>query len=199
MNKILLGAVACCIMGAPSVFGSNVNTTCSPFPTSFANGAGSGSAACPGFDVPLGDTLTGVEIWYESDFQFGATDNTVVVTFTPGADFVTSPTSCTIFGAASTSDTNSCGVYSGVVNAPGTTEVAALSTDWAALAEFGFSVSESSIVTSGSVATSSAAVIVEYDFTPTVTSSAPEPGSMMLLGSGLLVAGLIGRKKLVRQ
>jgi hypothetical protein len=90
-------------------------------------------------------------------------------------------------------------VYSGVVNAPGTTEVAALSTDWAALAEFGFSVSESSIVTSGSVATSSAAVIVEYDFTPTVTSSAPEPGSMMLLGSGLLVAGLIGRKKLVRQ
>lgn len=35
---------------------------------------------------------------------------------------------------------------------------------------------------------------VTYD-----TSSAPEPGSMMLLGGGLLAAGLIGRKKLVRK
>jgi hypothetical protein len=33
----------------------------------------------------------------------------------------------------------------------------------------------------------------------TPTGSAPEPGSMMLLGSGLLAAGLIGRKKLVRK
>jgi PEP-CTERM motif len=31
------------------------------------------------------------------------------------------------------------------------------------------------------------------------TTGAPEPGSMMLLGSGLLVAGLIGRKKFVRK
>jgi hypothetical protein len=31
------------------------------------------------------------------------------------------------------------------------------------------------------------------------TTGAPEPGSMMLLGSGLLVAGLIGRKKLARK
>jgi len=31
------------------------------------------------------------------------------------------------------------------------------------------------------------------------TTGAPEPGSMMLLGSGLLAAGLIGRKKFVRK
>jgi len=31
------------------------------------------------------------------------------------------------------------------------------------------------------------------------SSGAPEPGSMMLLGSGLLAAGLIGRKKFVRK
>jgi hypothetical protein len=48
------------------------------------------------------------------------------------------------------------------------------------------------ISTSGDVQTELIAVL-------TYTTSAPEPGSMMLLGGGLLAAGLIGRKKLVRK
>jgi hypothetical protein len=49
---------------------------------------------------------------------------------------------------------------------------------------------------SGGSLNSTALVTFTYQ---TPSGSAPEPGSMMLLGGGLLAAGLIGRKKLVRK
>lgn len=55
----------------------------------------------------------------------------------------------------------------------------------------------SSLTASGQLGTT-AFVTFTYS-TPTIIGSAPEPGSMLLLGGGLLVAGLIGRKKLVRK
>ena len=53
----------------------------------------------------------------------------------------------------------------------------------------------SSLTASGQLGTT-AFVTFTYQ---TPAGSTPEPGSMMLLGSGLLAAGLIGRKKLVRK
>ncbi len=56
-------------------------------------------------------------------------------------------------------------------------------------------IAESYVYTSGSTATAIQDTYVQ-SFQSTTT---PEPGSMMLLGGGLLAAGLIGRKKLVRK
>ncbi len=58
------------------------------------------------------------------------------------------------------------------------------------------SVAESYVYTSGFTATS---IQDSYQQAFQSTSGTPEPGSMILLGSGLLAAGLIGRKKLVRK
>lgn len=51
-------------------------------------------------------------------------------------------------------------------------------------------------VSGGSVTGASEVAQLTYTEGLIPVSSAPEPGSMMLLGSGLLAAGLIGRKKL---
>jgi hypothetical protein len=197
MKKILLAAVACCVMGAPSMFGSSVYSTCTNFGGTYANGAGSLTDSCSGFSQ-AGTTLNSVEIWYVSDFQFGGSPtNTVNIVFTPSNSLDTwtpSSTTCTISGAG-TANTDTCGFYSGTLTSPGTTEVSANGAGIAALAASGFTVNAISSVTAGSVSNSSSGVIVEYDYT-TNAGSAPEPGSMILLGSGLVAAGLLGRKKL---
>lgn len=57
------------------------------------------------------------------------------------------------------------------------------------------SASGSSLTNSGTLDTSA---FITYTYSAPLTG-APEPGSMMLLGSGLLAAGLIGRKKFARK
>jgi len=56
------------------------------------------------------------------------------------------------------------------------------------------SIAESYVYTSGFTATAIQDTYVQAF--QTVSTGTPEPGSMMLLGGGLLAAGLIGRKKL---
>jgi PEP-CTERM motif-containing protein len=59
------------------------------------------------------------------------------------------------------------------------------------------SIAESYVYTSGFTATAIQDTYVQAF--QSVSTGSPEPGSMILLGSGLLAAGLIGRKKLVRK
>jgi hypothetical protein len=59
------------------------------------------------------------------------------------------------------------------------------------------SIAESYVYTSGFTATAIQDTYIQAF--QTVSTGSPEPGSMILLGSGLLAAGLIGRKKLVRK
>lgn len=193
-NRLLLAAV-CCVMAAPSVFGTSVFEYCSGFGNAFGGGVGTATASCGAFSLPGGATLNSVEIWDEADFQFGQTgSNSVTIVFTPASSpdtWTASSVSCTVTGAGS-STANTCGFYSGNQTAPGTTEEIANGPLSGLLG--GFTVGEASSVNSGVVSTSSAGVIAEFDYTAAV-GSAPEPGSMILLGSGLVAAGLLGRKK----
>jgi PEP-CTERM motif len=198
LKKLLLAAAACCAMGAPSMFGSSFFEFCAPFPTAFPAGAGSATITCAAPNAP--GTILSIEVWDESDYDFGSTSfNSVTVSFTPDATLDTwAPVTlnCVVSGAGS-STSNTCGSYSGNETSPGTTTQAATpnAVGLAALNSTGWTVAVSSVVTNGSVNQSTGGVIAEVDY----TTGTPEPGSMMLLGGGLLAAGLIGRKKFIRK
>lgn len=196
-------AVAALVMTV-SASASQMNSFCTP-PGTFTGGAGGPiTETCGPFSGTIGnavgqDTINSVEIFFVSDYQIGTgSSNSVSVTYgvpSAGSFTVAAVDPCVITGA-SNSVTNTCGFYSTNINAPGTEDESSTLTG-AALQSFAalpFTVGVSSAINSGAVQTSAGDVIVEYDYT--VNSGVPEPGSMMLLGSGLLAAGLIGRKKL---
>jgi hypothetical protein len=176
------------------MFGASIFEFCNAFPTTFPAGAGSGTITCAAPNLPGTDTITGVGIWDEADYDFGNTSlNSVTLTFTPSTTLTTwtSPVvTCTVIGAGNSAP-NACS-YSGNETAPGTVEQMAAG-NFTNLNTAGFTVAISSTLNGGQVAQSSAGVIAEFDYNLPTTGT-PEPGSMMLLGSGLLAAGLFGRK-----
>jgi hypothetical protein len=207
------GLAALALVMTASAFGSQINAFCNPTGT-FAGGGGPAIVETCGSFTSLGggtigtgvgqDTITGVEIWFVADFEGGfANSNTVSVLWgaPSGGNFAPPAVNPCIVSGGGNSNANTCGIYSTNINAPGTTETASGLTG-AALQTFAgttFTTSVSSTVTSGSVQSSIGDTIVEYDYTVNQsTGSAPEPGSMILLGSGLLAAGLIGRKKFAK-
>jgi PEP-CTERM motif len=198
MKKVLLAAVACCVMGAPSMFGASFFEFCPAFPNAFPGGAGGPvNSTCAAFSaLPPLSVVTSIEAWDEADYQFGVTGlNSVSITFTPSTTLTTwtTPTvTCTVTGAGN-SVANTCGFFSGNLTAPGTTFESA-NGNLAALAAAGFTVASTSAVNFGAVGQSASGVIAEFDY----VSSVPEPGSMMLLGSGLVAFAIAGRK-LVRK
>jgi hypothetical protein len=208
-QKIFLAALVCCLMGASSMFGSELNAFCTPTGT-FAGGVGGPtSESCGSFttdgggtigNAPGQDTITGISIFFVADFQIGLTPglNQVEVAFANPSlySWSASPTTCIVSGTGGNSSANSCTAFSGSVNAPGTSSSSdtdgTLNTD----AATAFTVAVSSVVDSGAVQTSSGDVIVSYQYT--LNSSTPEPATLGLVGSALLGLGLLTRKRLTR-
>src|SRR6266849_5905842 len=136
---------------------------CTPFPVTFAGGAGGPTAiTCPPFTIGGGAILNSATLNYSADYQFGgAGPNTVMTTFAPAG-----PPGVT-WAAPSTITTQTGGTSSGSI---ATASAVAASGVSAANFAAAFNVNVSAALTQGTVATSSGAVSVTYVYT-----AAPPP------------------------
>jgi hypothetical protein len=215
MRKFVLAAAALTL--SVSAFAATETITCTSnsvadgtnfFGIGNVPGMTGATSTCGNFSaLPGGDTFTNVTVVLQADYTggFGTTANTTQTTFTGGvlglADLiqVTSVGSALGTGPAfAYTDEASCASVTPTCppNAPtfGTTyfqtvDAAANSGNYTAL---NITETFTTAVTGGSVqgVSEQAFLVLNY------STSAPEPASMMLLGGGLLAAGLIGRKKL---
>jgi hypothetical protein len=155
-----------------------------------------GSSTCAAFSaLPLGDTFVSVQMVLQSDYTGGVgvtTNSTQTVFGNTLSDTITSTSAPGLGGSETYSSANV-----GAPNDPSAGNNFFIETTSLTYsqAQSTFLESYSTTVTSGSVQGASGQVYAILNY----SSAAPEPGSMMLLGSGLLAAGLIGRKKLVRK
>jgi len=178
-------------------------TTVTAFCQSFSNGTGGGSGTltCPTFGtIDGGGTVTGATMIFLSDYSNGLSSTVTEVTnftFSGGSLTITSDN-------VTTTGTSSSSSYSDTAGATLVAFGAETSTSLAGFLDGINSTSNSTqivaaytnTITSGSVVAGTGYTELILTYTP---NSTPEPGSMMLLGSGLLAAGLIGRKKLVNR
>lgn len=182
-----------------------------------ANGATSFSATelvCGQFNsLPGGDTLTGVNVFISDSFNQGVPGDTNIFDFTYTSidpDILgtvgTAPNSCiTLTGATSlgacldtvSPSANSFGVSGSAFYQLGEAITVFTAETYVGAGTFNVA-SVSALGEAGSALNSSgqlgSTAFVTFTYS-TPTTGTPEPGSMMLLGSGLLAAGLIGRKK----
>ena len=161
--KILAISAAILVLSA-TASGLTLSSNCTPFPATFASGTGGPTpVSCPAFTIGGGAILNSVTLSYIADYQFGSASGTnqVIVTFTPGG-----PT-----GVAWTPPSATATVTGAVSSgAPGTASASATAGVTAANFAAAFNVNISSAVAQGTVATSSGAVTVTYDY-----MSAPPP------------------------
>ena len=166
------------------------------------------TSSCANFSaLPVGDNFGSVQIVLQADYQGGNgnTTNTTQTVFTGSlADLIQVTSAGSISGtgpAFAYTDESSCASVNPTCtpNFPtlgsnyfATTDAAANAGNYTAL---NISETLTTTVTAGSVQGVSEQAFVFLNY----TTGTPEPGSMILLGSGLLAAGLIGRKKLVRK
>jgi hypothetical protein len=155
---------------------------------------------CAAFNTLGGTlTLTGESVAYESDFSSGATGNnsqTTTFNFSGGGlsnDSVTTTGTGTF--STSGSDTLSLSTQTSVNGAAlfGPEYVQALTSGVGSA----FTVNGTTVMGAGNALGITGIVQEVFTYTATQTT-APEPGSMMLLGSGLVAFALAGRK-LVRK
>lgn len=179
-------------------------TTVTAFCQSFTNNSGSsqaGNLTCPTFgSLDGGGTVTGATLIYLADYSNGLTSSVTEVTqftFSGGTLTNTSDTVTTTGTSSSNSYTSADGVtyepfgfltatsqsgfYDAISSTSNGTQIVAAYTN---------------TITTGSVVAGTGYTELVLTYTP---NSTPEPGSLMLLGSGLLAAGLIGRKKLINR
>jgi len=143
--------------------------------------------SCPGFNSAGVQSLDSVSLNFYADYQFGTTNsNDVKVTFTvanpAGVGWSVTSEGIDVTGALSSSGTNPAIPFA---------DSAVSGVNFADFVN-AFNVGISSAIVSGGAATSSGAVSITYNYTPSGTT--PEPVSMLLLGSGLLGLAVVGRK-----
>jgi hypothetical protein len=184
----------------------------------FNNGTGSGSYFCDSSSLgAISITAESVKIF--NDYQFGdggstdPRDNSAAFLFTNSATTWgnTAAGAGTINGLSGAGSTlYTVGNISSMSDAycsapasltPGTCDYLQPATDAVTGALLNsFTVNVAASVNAGGFSGGDSSARVQVMFTyDTVTSSTPEPVSMMLLGSGLLAVSVIGRKKLARR
>src|SRR5579872_7166469 len=107
-KRILMAVFACCLTAAPSMFGANLNTFCTPLGTFTAGGGPPATETCGPFGggtIGSGvgqDTISNVRLWFVTGYTTGfGTSNIVNITYgTPSAGNFAAPASptCVISG-----------------------------------------------------------------------------------------------------
>lgn len=206
------GLAAAALMMTISATAGSVVVTCTAFAVAdgtnfFTVGAvpgASGTSTCANFSaLPGNDTFVSVQIVLQQDYTGGngnTTNTTQTVFGGPDNDTLTATSAGSITGTGPSfayTDTNN-----GAPNAPafGVNYFATIDAGANAGNYTNLNISETyaTSVTGGSVQGVSGQVFAVLNYS-TAQTSAPEPGSLMLLGGGLLAAGLIGRKKFARK
>ena len=188
MTKFLTLAIATAALSL-SASAATITTNCTAFPIQFTNSAGSGTVSCAGFSA--GGTLTGASLALYADYTFGGASNDIKLQFTVGA-----PAGVTWASSSVAIDVTGGFSSSGSTPAVPVNDAATAGISNANFAS-AFNVGVASSVVSGSAGTSSAGIQITYTYTPTGTT--PEPGSITLLGAGLIGLAFVGRKKLAKK
>jgi hypothetical protein len=166
-----------------------------------------GTFTCPSASsIPAlaGKTITGEFIVYNADYSNGTTNSVVEITdfsdnFSPANLKFTQDTITTTGGSNSTSQVSKDGLSlhpNDSTNFPPASLLAGFYDPLTSGFGDGGTVSFTNQFTSGGAfdGTGYVQVVFEYD-----SSSAPEPASMVLIGSGLLALACVARKKLPRR
>jgi PEP-CTERM motif len=215
MHMKYFGLAAAALMMTIGASASSITVSCSVAGANGANSFATAALSCAQLTTAeLGsNTLNSVTIQLEDSFDQGTGAQTNIFDFNYTAidpdvalGLGTPPNTCITVGtgvATSCQDTVSGTIIGGTEYQLGNV----ITTDLAAYVGAGnFTVANvsanpdstapgSSLTASGQLGSTA---FVTYTYS-TPSGSAPEPGSMMLLGSGLLAAGLIGRKTLARK
>jgi hypothetical protein len=184
------------LVATPAAFGTSIILSCSSVPLTNTDA----SVDCPGASaLPADTTVTAVKLYLLSSFQGGQGSSVGFrIVFEPSTlltDWTHGPTQvCDIRNDGSGGTTmvsNTCGIYSGDPNAPGTFTMSA-DHAFTALAASGFSLKVQRGDLGGTAESVLAAALVEYTYAP--ISAVPELPVSFLFATGLLGIGCLTQK-----
>lgn len=216
MTKKLLGLLVVALLGVGLASGMSITQGCSG--GAGANGAGgnlpsaSGFSTCPSFTIPVGDTLTSVEIVMNGDYQLALSGgNTLVWTYTmngAGNSATLNPQPSTQENVEGNSGVSSAYVWSNPAGCSSPDNVFPLADGSDCTTGEGinsgtlfqaFNVTISGAWAGGSAGISTSgsegAQVVEAIYTYVPTGTVPEPATLLMIGGGLIGLAVYSRRK----